>query len=396
MRFHGARPWLLVLLILSVSLPALASSDGAKRRGGSRWGANYFPNTVLTTQDGEKVRFFDDLIEGKVVVINFIYTSCPDSCPLETARLADVQRILGERVGEDVFFYSISIDPETDTPPVLRAYAKKFNVGPGWTFLTGDEDEIIELRKKLGLYIDEIQEDGELDHNLNLMIGNQATGRWMKRSPFENPYVLAEQIGGWLHNWKLPDAGANDYASAPELRTPSRGEQLYRTRCEACHSIGEGDVARDLRRVGPDLLGVTDKRDPEWLARWLAEPEVMLAEEDPIAMELFARYQGVTMPDMRLTPVDVEALIAYLKQESRRIQEERFLEARAEAEAKGETKPCCDKHPETGKAVFTAEQAPDDTDSEQRSTTGPIIFSGVLGVALAFLGAAVRWRWSLH
>jgi len=65
------------------------------------------------------------------VAINFIYTSCPNSCPLETARLMKVKRILGDRVGRDVFLYSITIDPERDTPEVLKEYAEKFQIGPG-------------------------------------------------------------------------------------------------------------------------------------------------------------------------------------------------------------------------------------------------------------------------
>src|SRR3954447_12031859 len=82
----------------------------------SRWGANYFPNVTLTTQDGASVHFYDDLIKGKIVAINLIYTTCKFACPLETARLAQVQHLIGERMGRDVFFYSITIDPEHDTP----------------------------------------------------------------------------------------------------------------------------------------------------------------------------------------------------------------------------------------------------------------------------------------
>ena len=170
----------------------------------SPWGKDYFPNVILTTQDGESVRFFDDLIKGKVVAINFIYTTCPDTCPLETAQLVQVQNILGDRMGREVFFYSITIDPENDTPPVLQEYRERF--GARWTFLTGDKADIIELRKKLGLYIEEIQ-DGSNNHNVSMIIGNQATGRWMKRSPFENTYVLADQLGNWLSGWKGAQAG---------------------------------------------------------------------------------------------------------------------------------------------------------------------------------------------
>ncbi|MGB5307338.1 MAG: SCO family protein, partial [Arenicellales bacterium] len=110
------------------------------------WGANYFPNVTLTTHEGKEVRFFDDVIKDKVVAINFIYTHCPDTCPLETAQLVRVQNILGDRMGKDVFFYSISIDPERDTPEVLREYRERF--GAEWTFLTGNKEDIIQLRQK--------------------------------------------------------------------------------------------------------------------------------------------------------------------------------------------------------------------------------------------------------
>lgn len=130
----------------------VVNSNANKRRGGSRWGADYFSNVLLVNQDGKSVRFFDDLIKDKVVIINFMYTSCEDTCPLETARLTNVQRILGDRVGKDVFMYSITVDPANDTPDVLRKYAEKFRIGPGWQFLTGNETDIMLLRTKLGLY----------------------------------------------------------------------------------------------------------------------------------------------------------------------------------------------------------------------------------------------------
>lgn len=331
-RIDWARRVFLALFVFgSASIFGDSGTDSSK--GGSRWGADYFPNVQLITHEGKSVRFFDDLIKDKVVVINFIYTHCPDSCPLETARLVEVQQILGERVGQDVFMYSISIDPKRDSPEVLREYAEKFQVGPGWLFLTGKEDDITLLRKKLGLYIQEIQQEDSNDHNLNLMIGNQATGRWMKRSPFENPHYIAQQVGSWLHNWKLPDPNSNDYADAPKLRKPSLGENLFRTRCAPCHTIGSGDIMEiDDRRVGPDLLGVTQKRDRNWLERWLKEPEKMLEEKDPIAMELYAKYKNVAMPNMQLNEIEVSALLDYMDAESRRISPESCCELEEERE----------------------------------------------------------------
>jgi copper(I)-binding protein/cytochrome oxidase Cu insertion factor (SCO1/SenC/PrrC family) len=291
-----------IALIVSISFPALA--------GTPRWDADYFPNTEFITDEGKTVRFFDDVIKGKVVSINFIYTSCPDSCPLETAQLVKVQDLLGDRVGKDVFFYSISVDPEVDTPEVLAEYKERF--GAKWTFLTGVDSEIIEIRKKLGLYIEEIQ-DGSNNHNVNMIIGNQATDRWMKRSPYENPHVLADQIGNWLTGWKAPQKG-EDYSKAPELRSISRGEQLFRTRCTICHSLAGKEP---IGALGPDLLGVTFLREKDWLLRWLQAPDKMLEKKDPIAMELYAKYNNLPMPNMRLNQQEALALLDYMEDVTR-------------------------------------------------------------------------------
>jgi len=315
----------LLLLTLSVSTfraePALAATAGG---AGSIWGADYFPDVTLTTHKGKQVRFFSDLIKDKVVVINFIYTNCPDECAMETARLREVEKILGDRVGRDVFMYSISIDPDKDTPRVLKEYAEKFQAGPDWLFLTGKDADITQLRVKLGLYSVQEKEGKLQDHNLSLIIGNQKTGQWMKISPHENPYIMATQVGSWLHNWKLPPKEQRGYADAPQVRNISAGESLYRTRCAACHTIGArlADLS-DQPAIGPDLLNITRKRDHLWLTRWLAEPDKMLAEKDPLAMELLARYNKLQMPNMRLGGKDIEALFDYIDEESHRVEHQK-------------------------------------------------------------------------
>lgn len=296
----------LVMLVIGMALLASVSPASAN----VRWDESYFPNLTLTTDEGVQVQFFDDLLKDKIVAILFIYTSCPDTCPLETAQMVQVQNILGDRMGKDVFFYSITIDPETDTPEVLADYKKRF--GARWTHLTGDESDIIEIRRKLGLYIEEIQ-DGSNNHNVSMIIGNQATGRWMKRSPFENSYVLADQIGNWLTGWKGSEKRA-DYASAPELRSISDGERLYRTRCATCHTIA-GKEPEDA--IGPDLLGVTFIRDREWLLNWLRAPDQMLADKDPIAMALYEQYDRLAMPNMRLNRNEAELLLRFIEEVTR-------------------------------------------------------------------------------
>ncbi len=294
------------MLLLLLCLLGSAGETASSGRG-----AGYFPNVPLTTHEGRTVRFYDDLVAEKVVAINFIFTSCPDSCPAETAKLLQVQRELGERVGDDIFMYSISIDPEHDTPEVLAEYRKKFDVAPGWIFLTGKEDDIVLLRKKLGLYMEEIQGD-DGDHNLTFIVGNDNTGRWIKRSPFDNPSVLAKLIGYDLFDGQIPRKNAKSYGNAPAAPEFSKGSYLFRTRCESCHTIGGGET-----RLGPDLVDVSERRSRDWLVRWIKEPDKMIQEGDREALELFARYQEIAMPNLRLEDEQVDALIEYIDQESR-------------------------------------------------------------------------------
>ena len=225
----------------------------------SRWGANYFPNVPLTTQDGKTVHFYDDLIKGKIVAVNLIYTTCKYACPLETARMRQVQQVLGDRMGKDVFFYSITIDPEHDTPEVLKDYAEKFHAGPGWLFLTGKQADIDLIQRKVGLYStpDPKNPDG---HTPNLLVGNEATGQWMRNSGMDNAKFLARTIGDWLTSWKNPKANPVSFASAPTMLL-DRAEYTFRNHCTACHTIGGGD------RIGPDLAGVTKKRPRAWLEK---------------------------------------------------------------------------------------------------------------------------------
>ena len=307
-------------------------APATRRKSNDMWGKDYYTNIELTTSKGEKVRFYDDLIKDKVVAVNFIYTSCGEMCPVETARLKTVSQILGDRMGKDVFFYSITIDPDRDSVAVLDAYSKKFKTGEGWTFLTGDEEDIRLLRKKMGLYISTIDEDErELsDHNVNLVIGNQALGRWVKRSPLENPYVIANQMGNWLHNWKQPRKNRNKYEDAPKLRQITEGEMKFRNMCTSCHVIS-GGIAKipNAPQIGPDLFGVGKVRDPQWLTRWLKEPDVMLAEKDPIAVALIEKYQ-VVMPNFSLSEVDVKNILQFIENETYRLEQVALKQAQTE------------------------------------------------------------------
>ena len=308
-----AGPWRTIAtgLLLFTTLLLLAANPAS---AGAKRGVGYFTNTPLVNQDGETLHFYDDVIKGKVVSINFMFTSCGDSCPLETAKLRKVQQMLGEHAGKDVHMYSITVDPDRDTPAALKAYMKKFNIGPGWQFLTGKKEDIDLIRDKLGMYSDEEEELS--DHAINFVLGNEATGQWLKRTPFDLPETLVSVLLGRLQQYRLSSSTAAarpSYAQSRAMPPARPGEDLYNTRCTACHTIGQGD------KLGPDLLGVVSKRDHKWLIRWLMEPDVMLKEGDPLATALYTQYNNVPMPNVKLVEKQALDLIQFMEVETRRV-----------------------------------------------------------------------------
>jgi len=143
------------------------SSESAARK--------YFTDVVLVNQDGKKMRFYSDLLEGKVVIINSFFATCTGSCLPMSRNLEKVQQALGNRMGKDVNIISISVDPTVDTPASLKAYAKKLNAGPGWYFLTGDKEMVDFALKKIGHFVD------NREGHLNIfIIGNERSGLWKK------------------------------------------------------------------------------------------------------------------------------------------------------------------------------------------------------------------------
>jgi protein SCO1/2 len=221
--------------------------------------------------------------------------------------------MLGEHAGKDVYMYSITVDPDRDTPAALKAYMQKFNIGPGWQFLTGKKADIDLIRKKLAMYSEEEEELS--DHPITFVLGNEATGQWLKRTPFDLPETLISVLLGRLSQHRftasIPQAS---YAQARALPPARTGEDLFKGRCAACHTIGQGD------RLGPDLLDVVSRRDRSWLVRWLQEPDIMLEEKDPLAMALFNQYGKVPMPNLKLTDKNTLDLIEFLQTESKRVQ----------------------------------------------------------------------------
>ncbi len=153
------------------------------------------PNVRLVTQDKRRVRFYSDLVRGnRIVLINFMYAQCSEICPGMTANLVEVQRVLGKRVGRDVFMYSISLLPEQDGPEVLAAYAQGLGVGPGWTFLTGQGPDIETLRRALGYADPNLDVDRDITQHIGMLrIGNDALGRWMACPALARPSQIAQE-----------------------------------------------------------------------------------------------------------------------------------------------------------------------------------------------------------
>ena len=305
-------------LLLATILLVLGAGRAPAAPAGSPWNGTYFPNVVLTDQDGNKLKFYDDMLKDKVVLINFIYATCHDACPLETAKLRQVQERLSNHVGHDMYMYSISITPEHDTPEVLKEYSEKFNVGPGWKFLTGTTEDITLIRKKLGLMDDEKREEGE-GHGMSLIVGNEKTGVWIKRSSFDNPKVLARVMTDRLFNHKTKQADQS-YAAAPVEVHINPGEDLFRRRCQDCHTVGAGNA------IGPDLEGVTERRERAWLEKYIKAPNEVLDAGDPTAVALFNKFKKLPMPNLGLSESDVEQLIAYLDSQNKKLKSAAAIE----------------------------------------------------------------------
>ena len=155
----------------------------------------HLPNIELVTHEGRRVRFYDDLVKGRVVAINFMFATCRNACPESTQHLVEVQHALGDRMGRDVTFLSISLDAARDTPEVLRGYAEAHGAGPGWYFLTGKPDDIELLRRKLGAYeLDPVVDADRKQHTGLVILGNEPAGRWKAITALGKPVRIRQAI----------------------------------------------------------------------------------------------------------------------------------------------------------------------------------------------------------
>jgi cytochrome oxidase Cu insertion factor (SCO1/SenC/PrrC family) len=216
-RSHLARSVLAGILVILVSFcllggtrtaaahekhkhPAATPPPGAKQgqqskatkpvlRTDENYQREYFTDLPLFNQDGKPVRFYTDMLQGKVVLISFIYTNCTDICPILMPNLAEIQNQLGDRFGRGVHFVSISVDPESDTPEELKEYGEKYGAKAGWTFLTGKKENIDWVVYKLGQYTEDFE-----DHTMLFLLGDVKNARWAKMRGDLPPEAVAARL----------------------------------------------------------------------------------------------------------------------------------------------------------------------------------------------------------
>jgi cytochrome oxidase Cu insertion factor (SCO1/SenC/PrrC family) len=173
----------------AVNLPSPRAEVRQKPKTPEEAAAAYFPNLTLLTQDNKPVRFFDDLLKGRIVMINFAFTTCTGICPPMTANLVKVQEYLGDRVGKDINMITISVDPIIDTPAELKKYANSFKVKPGWYFLTGKKEDVDKVLRKVGGYVED-----KMQHSGILIVGNVGTGEWLKIFAMAKPDEITDAV----------------------------------------------------------------------------------------------------------------------------------------------------------------------------------------------------------
>ena len=172
-----------------------------KSRPAASLGPGYYTNGVFRTHENKTVRFYDDLIKGKISIINFMFASCDKYCPRSITCLAKLQDLLGDHLGRDMFMYSFTLKPDEDTPAKLAAYAKGVGARPGWLFLTGSEYDLTSIRFKLFRLDDPLMDFSVDIHASMLRIINDNNSQWTSWVLPDPPKLIREVIS-WVEPTK--------------------------------------------------------------------------------------------------------------------------------------------------------------------------------------------------
>jgi protein SCO1 len=156
---------------------------------------NHLLNLPLVTQDGKTVRFYDDLVKDKKVVLTFIDTQIRPESAKVSQNLAELQKFFGSRIGKDIHLYTITQNPQHDTPEVLKAWAAQYGAGPGWTFLTGNPTNVDVLRQRLGFGSEFAEDQANPAYSIGVMrYGTEPEMRWGHCQAQASPRVLAHSL----------------------------------------------------------------------------------------------------------------------------------------------------------------------------------------------------------
>ena len=178
---------LLTPQVYSEADPANAPVDEA---GAEEKARKYFTDLEVVDQNGRRLRFYTDVLKGRVVLINFVFTNCPDACPMITQKLVQVRNQLVDSVKDDIWFVSISVDPERDTPASMKAFAEKQRADEHrWLWLTGPKQNLVFIVKRLGQYTQEVEA-----HSTLMLAGNDKTRHWTRVMPMVPPAGVAQQL----------------------------------------------------------------------------------------------------------------------------------------------------------------------------------------------------------
>jgi protein SCO1/2 len=178
-------PVTIIFILLFVSSVVLAQSEDAHEqhqnlmRQQGETSANFaditLPDVILVTQDGVEASLANDIVGDKIVVINFVYTTCTTVCPVLSATFSQIQGKLGDRLGDEVVMISLSVDPLRDTPARLKNYASKLGVRDGWVWLTGRRQTVTQVLQELGAYTPNFT-----DHPSMVLVGDGQSGQWAR------------------------------------------------------------------------------------------------------------------------------------------------------------------------------------------------------------------------
>ena len=188
---------LLCFLLFGVTRSAAAADTQAATvpvsvtaaRDGNEAARSWFTESILLDQRGRELKFYTDVLKDQVVVVNFIFTRCPGTCPVQTAKMSELYKELGGEMGKTVRFVSISVDPDNDTPAKLLEFADRYDVGDGWFFLTGEQESLDQVTRRLGAYNSLVEA-----HSPLFLLGNVSREHWVKMRPSASVATLAGEV----------------------------------------------------------------------------------------------------------------------------------------------------------------------------------------------------------